>query len=155
MSGLTAGLSFRRAGSADAAVIRSITRQAYSKWTGLIGREPLPMTFDYDALVLKHRIELALLAGDVAGLIVLVELPGHFLIENLAVAPDCQRLGVGSALLVHAESAAIGAGLREMRLYTNQKFAANISYYQKRGFSVTGEEPFNGGILVHMAKSLA
>ncbi len=152
---MSAGLTFRRAGPADAASIRAITRQAYAKWIAVIGREPLPMTFDYDEAVLRHRIELALVDGNVAGLIELAERQDHLLIENLAVSPEHQGAGIGNALLIHSEALARGGGRREMRLYTNQMFAENIGFYAKRGYAVTLEEPFKGGMLVHMAKILA
>lgn len=153
--GMITGLSFRRAGPADAGAIRAITRQAYAKWINVIGREPLPMTFDYDKAVLIHRIEMAELNGAIAGLIELVEEPDHLLIENLAVSPEHQNAGIGGALLKHAEALAAGSGRHWMRLYTNGLFAANIRFYAARGYTVSREEPFRGGMLVHMEKQLA
>lgn len=49
--------------AADAAAIRALTRQAYAKWTPVIGREPLPMTADYEQAVLRHRFDLLYAGG--------------------------------------------------------------------------------------------
>jgi len=51
-------LTFRRAGPADAAAVRDLTRAAYAKWCAVIGREPKPMTTDYDRAVRDHLIDL-------------------------------------------------------------------------------------------------
>ena len=48
---------------ADAAAIRELTREAYAKWLPVIGREPKPMTADYEEAVRKHRFDLASVKG--------------------------------------------------------------------------------------------
>ena len=40
-------ISLRVAHAEDADAIRALTREAYAKWVGLTGREPLPMRVDY------------------------------------------------------------------------------------------------------------
>ena len=151
---MTAGLEFRRAGPADAAIIRSITRAAYAKWIAVIGREPLPMTFDYDLAVLTHQIQLAVLGSDIAGLIELVEMPDYVLIENLAVSPGFQGKGIGASLLQKGEHIAAAGHRQTIRLYTNSMFTQNIRFYTSKGYAVTSEEPFKGGRITHMAKHL-
>jgi hypothetical protein len=47
----------RRATAADVPSIRALARSAYAKWVPLIGREPLPMTADYDRAVADHIID--------------------------------------------------------------------------------------------------
>jgi hypothetical protein len=53
-----AQFALRRAKSTDAANIRMLTRSAYEKWVALIGREPKPMTADYERAVREHIIDL-------------------------------------------------------------------------------------------------
>ena len=48
----------RRATPADAATVRDLTRAAYAKWIPLIGREPKPMTVNYERAVVDHIIDL-------------------------------------------------------------------------------------------------
>ena len=47
------------------------------------------------------------------------------------------------------------AGLVGTRLYTNQKFEANIALYASLGYAFEREEELNGGVAVHMRKALA
>jgi ribosomal protein S18 acetylase RimI-like enzyme len=67
----------------------------------------------------------------------------HWYLNVLGVAPEAQRRGIGSALL-----AAMCARLDRERLpaYLDTGTAANVAYYERRGFVVTAEarEPATG-----------
>jgi ribosomal protein S18 acetylase RimI-like enzyme len=78
--------------------------------------------------------------------------PDHLLLESLAVAPAHRGRGHGRALLAHAERLAAGQGLPRVRLYTNRLLAANAALYRRAGYAVDREEPFWGGVKVHMSK---
>jgi GNAT superfamily N-acetyltransferase len=148
-------LHIRRAVPADAANIRALTRAAYAKWVPLIRREPLPMTADYDRAVKEHIIDLWEEEGELLALIEVVPKSDHLLIENLAVRPGEQGKGLGDALLGHAEGLARSLGLSEARLYTNAAFAANLAFYEKRGYrEFLREAIVPGSIAVHLAKRL-
>eukprot|EP01035_Chromulina_nebulosa_P062015 gene62015-84809_t len=58
-----------RATSADVSAIRELTRAAYAKWVPVIGREPLPMTADFELAVRDHLIDLLVIENSIAGLI--------------------------------------------------------------------------------------
>jgi ribosomal protein S18 acetylase RimI-like enzyme len=145
-------VELRQAVPADAASVRELTRAAYAKWVPLIGREPKPMTADYHAAVKSHRVDLAYLGGELAALIETVSAPDHLLIENVAVAPGYQGLGLGRKLMAHAESLAAAMNYAEIRLYTNARFAENIALYARLGYRVDREEESALGITVHMSK---
>ncbi|MGE0153909.1 MAG: GNAT family N-acetyltransferase [Reyranellaceae bacterium] len=148
-------IEIRAATPQDAAAIRALTRAAYARWVPLIGREPLPMTADYEAAVRQHRFDLLQVEGELAGLIETVTQPDHLWIENVAVAPDHQGKGLGRHLLAHAEELARAAGLGELRLLTNAAFAANIVLYRHLGYVIERTEPFrDGGTTVYMSKRL-
>jgi GNAT superfamily N-acetyltransferase len=147
-------IELRRAGPADASVVRALTREAYAKWVPLIGREPKPMTADYAEAVRGHRIDMLYIDGELAGLIEMIPEADHVLIENLAVAPAFQGRGLGRQLLAHAEALTASLGHAEVRLYTNKRFAENIAFYLKRGYQLDREEPLASGIVVHMSKRL-
>src|ERR1700759_2328098 len=117
--------------AADAEAIRELTRAAYAKWVPMIGRKPKPMTADYAAALTRHRFDLLHVDGMLAALIETVAEAGPLLIENVAVAPAFQGRGLGRRLMAHAEALAATAGLREMRLYTNKRFAENIRLYER------------------------
>jgi GNAT superfamily N-acetyltransferase len=147
-------LSLRRAAPADAAAVRALTRDAYAKWVPLIGREPKPMTRNYGTAVRMNRIDLAHVDGELAGLIETVDRSDHLLIENVAVAPARPGQGLGRALLAHAETVARAAGYRELRLYTNKMFAANVTLYLALGYRIDREEESELGVTVYMSKPL-
>jgi ribosomal protein S18 acetylase RimI-like enzyme len=65
------------------------------------------------------------------------------------------RRGYGRLLLNHAERRAIESGRLEIRLQTNQAFAANLELYAKLGYVIDRTEPFRGGTVVHMSKRIA
>lgn len=92
-------MSLRAATAADVDAIRELTREAYSKWVPLIGREPLPMIADYAEAVRKHRIDPLDIDGRLAALIEMVPAADHLLIENIAVAPARQGQGIGKSCL--------------------------------------------------------
>lgn len=152
---LAASFAFRRATLADAAQVRALTRAAYAKWVGLIGREPKPMGADYEAAVVEHLVDLCERDGRLLGLVEMIPQPDHLLIENLAVDPSCQGEGIGDALLTHAEACAESLGFNETRLYTNAKFAANLAFYARRGYSEFRRETVAPDrVAVHMRKAI-
>ena len=148
-------VNFRRATPIDAPAIRALSRAAYAKWVPLIGREPLPMTADYERAVLEHVIDLVEEDGEIVALIEVAPAEDHLLIENLAVSPDHQGKGLGDRLLRHAEALAKAMGVDELRLYTNALFASNLAFYARRGFEeYRREELVPGSLGVFMRKRL-
>src|SRR5258708_2701186 len=124
----------RRATSSDARAVRDLSRAAYARWVPLIGREPLPMTADYDRAIASHIIDLFEEGGQLLALIEMIEQEDHLLVENIAVRPDQQGKGLGDWLLRHAEGIARSLDLEETRLYTNAAFISNLAFYTKRGY---------------------
>lgn len=144
----------RRAEPADAEAIGALTREAYAKWVPLIGRQPLPMTIDYAEALKAHRFDLLHVGEDLAALIETVADEDQLLVVNVAVRPACQGRGLGVRLMALAEQIAADAGLSGVRLYTNQRFAANIALYASLGYRIDREEALNGGVAVHMSKRI-
>jgi ribosomal protein S18 acetylase RimI-like enzyme len=147
-------LTFRRATAADAAAARNLTREAYSKWIPVIGREPKPMTADFDAAIRDHRVDLLCEGERIVALIETIAEPEALLIENVAASPACQGRGLGRRLMAHAERLAAAMGYGEVRLYTNARFVDNVAFYQRLGYAITREAPYLGGRIVHMSKTL-
>lgn len=147
-------LVIRRASPPDAAAVRELTRRAYAKWVPVIGREPTPMTEDYASVVRTDPVDLLLQGGELVALVWMVPHQDHLLIENLAVTPARQGQGHGCRMLAHAEALASAQGLPVVRLYTNRLFAANVAFYARSGYTIDREEPFWGGIKVHMSKQV-
>jgi GNAT superfamily N-acetyltransferase len=144
----------RQGTAADARAIRDLTRAAYAKWVPVIGREPKPMTADYEEALRQHRFDLLYVGGRLAALIETIPEVDHLLIENVAVAPPYQGRGLGRKLMAHAEELAASLGFGEIKLYTNKLFAENVRLYARLGYRVDREEEFKGGIVVHMSKPI-
>ena len=138
----------------EANAIRDLVRAAYAKWMPVIGREPLPMQADYERAVREHEIDVLHVGGRLLGLIETIRRTDHLWIENLAVHPEAQGRGLGRHLLAHAEAKAATVGLAELRLLTNEAFAANVALYQTIGYRIDRREPFQGGITVYMSKNV-
>jgi ribosomal protein S18 acetylase RimI-like enzyme len=147
-------MELRQATPADAAAIRELTRQAYAKWVPLIGREPKPMTADYERAVANHRFDLLHVDGALAALVETIREADHLLVENVAVSPSFQGRGLGRKLMAHAETLARAHGFGTIRLYTNQRFAENIALYRRLGYQVDREEVVPVGVVTHMSKSV-
>ncbi|TPM40476.1 GNAT family N-acetyltransferase [Mesorhizobium sp. B2-3-4] len=146
---------FLPARQGDAEAIAEMVRAAYARWIPVIGREPRPMTVDYHKALNDNDFTLAYLGDNLAGLIETIAHGDHLWIENVAVEPQYQGRGIGGALLRHAEEKALAAGLREMRLLTNESFATNVVLYEKLGYVTDRREPFMNGITLYMSKQLA
>ena len=147
--------ALRRAGPADAAAARNLVREAYAKWVPTIGREPRPMTADYEGAVRNHVLDLLELDGTIAALIEMRPEADHLLIVNVAVSPGYQGRGHGRALMAHAEAHARSLGLSEVRLYTNSRFTGNVTLYERIGYRVDRKEALPPlGMIIHMSKRL-
>jgi ribosomal protein S18 acetylase RimI-like enzyme len=147
-------LLVRRALAHEAARVREIVRAAYSKWIPVIGREPTPMTADFNQAIREHDVDLAIIGENIVGLIETWQRADHLWIENIAVDPCRQGMGIGRALLEQVKYKAAQAGLAEIRLQTNEAFAANVKLYEKFGYQIDRREPFRGGTTVFMSKKL-
>ena len=148
-------ITLQPADSGDAVSVRDLVRAAYAKWVPVIGREPRPMTVDYRQAIAEHDVLLARAGTTIAGILETTTRADHVWIENLAVLPSFQGKGIGRQLLDAADERARRAGLSEVRLLTNAAFVENVALYRRRGFVVTSEEPFMGGITLFFAKRLA
>ena len=148
-------MELRRAGPQDADRVRELTRKAYAKWCDVLGREPLPMTADYDHAVRHHVIDLAFIQSRLVGLVEMIPRRNDLLIENVCIDPALQGAGLGRSLIAHAEDETRRLGHGVIRLYTNKLFAANLHFYESLGYEIEREEPFKGGTMVHFSKILA
>lgn len=81
---------------------------------------------------------------------------GLLLIGRLAIAPDQQGRGIGSALLAEVERRGREAGAREAELFTGSLSEANVRLYEREGYVESERVPGDGGIeQVFLRKRLA
>jgi GNAT superfamily N-acetyltransferase len=145
----------RRARSDDAAAIDALHRAAYARNRAILGVEPMPLRTDALELLATMEVWLLETAGGIAGSLVLRAEPEALLIWSVATAPDVQGHGLGGSMLDFAEARARDLGLQRMKLYTGQKLAANVAWYERRGYATDRIETLSDRVVVHMSKSLA
>ena len=147
--------TLRRAAVADADPIGDLVHAAYEGYTALIGRTPIPMLADYHEAVRVHETWVLDDPGvGIVGVLELIPRPDQLWIENVAVAPDRQGLGLGRRLLDHAEHEARARGLQSIGLLTNERYARNIALYERDGYVEAHREPHLGTDLVYFRKTL-
>src|SRR5215469_15004483 len=117
---LSKAAEMRRASLDDVNAVRRISADAYiPAYITVLGTIPKPATEDYGPRIEKGQVWILEVEGEPTGVAVLEECADHLLVYSIAVKPDRQRRGYGTALLDFADQRAIGLGLREIRLYTN------------------------------------
>jgi N-acetylglutamate synthase-like GNAT family acetyltransferase len=142
----------RAAQPGDVPAISALVYAAYADYVPLIGREPAPMTADDAAAVAAGHTWVAEHEGTVVGVLVLEPAADHLLIENIAVSPTLQGLGLGVRLLGVADDEARRRGLPEIRLYTNAAMTKNIAFYPRHGYHETHRGGSDGFERVFFAK---
>src|ERR1700724_3186401 len=110
----------RAAIAADVPVITQIVDHAYRHYIARIGKPPGPMLDDYAARVSEGVVWVLEEGAAIAAIIVLLPTPDYLLLDNIAVSPARQGLGLGRRLLAFAEAEALRRGDCEIRLYTHQ-----------------------------------
>lgn len=138
----------------DAVTLAELARSAYAHYIDRMGKEPAPMTEDYPSLVSAGEVWVAEHDSVVAGLLVLKVKPDHVLLNNVAVSPDFQGMGIGAQLLDFADNYARAHGLAEVRLYTNEAMTENLAYYPRHGFAETHRATEHGYRRVFFTKRL-
>jgi ribosomal protein S18 acetylase RimI-like enzyme len=147
-------LRIRAATAADVPAIANIVDQAYRHYIARIGKPPEPMLDDYVARVSEGTVWVLEDGAVIAAIIVLLPTSNYLLLDNIAVAPAHQGLGLGRQLLAFAEAEALRRGYREIRLYTHQTMVENQRLYSSIGYEETGRGTEAGYDRVFMRKRL-
>jgi len=144
----------RAATAADVPAIADIVDQAYRYYIDRIGKPPGPMLDDYAARVSEGTVWVLEEEAVIAAIIVLLPAPHYLLLDNIAVSPARQGLGLGRRLLAFAEDEALRRSYREIQLYTHQTMVENQRLYASIGYEETGRGTEAGYDRVFMRKQL-
>jgi ribosomal protein S18 acetylase RimI-like enzyme len=148
------GVAVSQASVGDQKAIHDLVDRAYRGYVPRIGKRPAPMTDNYRQRILDGEAYVTRIDGCIVGLIVLSPRDDYLHIGNIAVDPDRQREGLGTALLGFAEERARELGLTELRLYTNAAMTENLDYYPKRGFTAVERRHEDGFDRVYFSRVL-
>jgi len=144
----------RGATAADVLAITDIVDQAYRRYITRLGKPPGPMLDDYAARVSEGSVWVLEEGAVIAAIIVLLPAANYLLLDNIAVSPTRQGLGLGRQLLAFAETEALRRGYSEIRLYTHQTMVENQRLYASIGYEETGRGSDAGYDRVFMRKRL-
>ena len=144
----------REAVPKDAQAVERIVAAAYAPLAGRMDKPPAPMLDDYGARISEGAVDVWDDAGNVLGIIILVDQGDALMLENVAVAPEAQGRGIGRALITHAEAQARERGHARIRLYTHVTMTANQAMYARLGYVETTRGEDEGYHRVQFEKRL-
>jgi GNAT superfamily N-acetyltransferase len=144
----------RQAQPSDASAVSELIHAAYALYVPRLGRDPQPMTDDYAALSEAGEVWVLDGSATLDGVLVVQKQTDCLLVRTVGIAPTRQRQGLGSRLMAEAERLAAAAGVRTLRLYTNEVMAGNVEFYQRLGYTETHRTGPKGKQVIYMTKEL-
>jgi len=144
----------RRADAADIAAVTALQRAAYAGNRVVLGVEPLPLMAQYADVFAAFEIWLAEGPAGLEGILILERRADDLLLWSVATAPELRGRGIGNRLLAAAEARALDLGVTIVRLYTGEKLAGNIAWYERHGYVRERIEELGDRRVVHMMKAL-
>lgn len=147
-------IELRPATEGDAAAIHALVVSAYEHYIERMGKPPGPMLDDYERVVREHRVRVAVEGGTIVGVSVLIEQPDGILLDNVAVGPNHQGLGIGKRLIEAAENESRDLGYPSIELYTHELMTENIAMYARMGYEEIARREVKGYRRIYMKKAL-
>lgn len=147
-------MSVRPAREGEEDAIRGLVRRAYAMYVPRMGKEPGPMMDDYAARIADGAAYVLESGGAMCGALVLLNFPGYMLLDNVAIDPACQGMGLGRILIDFAEGEALRRGYPEIRLYTHETMTENIAMYPRLGYEESHRVTEKGYARVYMRKQI-
>lgn len=140
----------------EIARIREIAQAAYAHYVERMGQRPGPMDTDYEAEHHKGHLYSVLVDGELCGYLGLGDQdptrPEDLEVDNIALLPGLQRLGLFGALVRVSDWIAWISGRTRLHVYTHVKMTENIKLYRSIGFEDIGEVEEHGFRRLYMAK---
>ena len=142
----------------EAEAVRSLSADAYLPvYLPLYGRPPMPAREDYAPRIARGEVWVAEIEAKLTAALVLERQPDCLLLYSIAIRPAFQGRGLAGNLLAFVDQHARELGIKEIRLYTNEKMLRNQAIYARAGYREIGRRlhPNQSGLmLVDMAKTL-
>ena len=136
----------RKATLNDLVAIEKTATTAYKKYVPRMGKKPAPMVADFESQIKAEKVYVKCDESEVRGFVVFYSRGDHVHLENLAVCPEAQGMGIGTQLVRFVESTAKHEGFNVIKLYTNEKMTENFEFYRRLGYQEIGrweEDGFN------------
>ncbi len=134
----------------DAGEVLTLQRAAFVQEALIYGTPhmpPLTQTLDEITAELEENLGCVALRGSrIVGAVRARHDGSLLLIGRLAIAPDQQGGGIGTALLDAVERRGMDAGATVAELFTGSLSEANLRLYQRQGYAESERVPGDGGI---------
>jgi GNAT superfamily N-acetyltransferase len=144
----------RRATAADLDAVTALQLEAYAQNRPILGVEPLPLLADYVQVLRDYEVWLLEGPDGLDAVLILEPHADDLLLWSVATAPRAQGRGLGNRLLAATEVRARELGRNRVRLYTGDKLADRIAWYQRRGYVHERTEALDDRRIVHLVKHL-
>ncbi len=139
----------------DVAAVEQTATAAYEKYVPRIGKKPAPMVADFAKQIGADMVYVDCEKQQVQAFVIFYPHGDHIHLENLAVRPERQGLGIGRRLALFVEQAAMQNGYNTIELYTNAAMTENFSFYQRLGYDEVGRREEDGFHRVFYRKELS
>jgi ribosomal protein S18 acetylase RimI-like enzyme len=126
--------TMRAAAPDDAARAAACVHAAYRHYIDRNGLVPGPMRQDYAEVIRDFQVTVVEHGDDVVAVLALAVTGDGFLLDNVAVDPAYQGIGLGRLLLEYAESEAVRQGFDSIYLYAQEAMTENIALYERIGY---------------------
>ena len=134
LPGRLSAYAARAATPDDASRVAACVDAAYAHYIDRNGLVPGPMRQDYAEVIRDFQVTVVEHGGDVVAVLVLAAGREGFLLDNVAVDPAHQGLGLGRYLLEYAEAEARRQGFASIYLYAQEAMTENIALYERIGY---------------------
>jgi len=138
----------------DRAAIEALQADAYAVMWQATGDKPIPLSWDYGAILRDWDVYLSEDSEGLTGALMLHLRPDDLYLESISVAPRLLGTGLGSRLLAATDAAAVASGRSAIRLLTNEKNVDRIALYARKGYAVERIEDLVDRRVVYMVKHL-
>jgi ribosomal protein S18 acetylase RimI-like enzyme len=153
-SRLPSGYTARAATPGDAPAVAACVRAAYAHYPERNGLIPVPMRQDYVEVIRDYDVTVIEEDGEIVAAMALGVTDEGFLLDNVAVRPDRQGLGLGRYLLGHAEAEARRLGYDSIYLYAQEIMVENLALYRSIGYVEYARRVEHGLPRVYLRKPL-
>jgi ribosomal protein S18 acetylase RimI-like enzyme len=144
----------RQANPADLVQIKVCAEAAYTCYIERIGKQPAPMVADFAAAIEAGTLYVIETEAQICGFVVFYACNDYLHLENVAVDPRFQGLGLGMQLIEFVEQQARCAGYGSVELYTNAKMTENLGLYPRLGYEEFDRRREDGFDRVYLRKVL-
>lgn len=140
-------MNVRVCGPEDAETVHRLTQAAFRPYAGFLDPPSGALRESVDSVrrdLEAHGGAIAWFGVEAVGCLRFELDAGHMHVRRVAVAPEHQRQGIGSALMEWSHEHARSLGISEMRLGVRKQLPGNRAFYTRLGYSLVARHRHPG-----------